>query len=163
MPAIRPLGAGLIAALVLTAASAGATHAAFQTVQLNVTAAPAGATVTIHVEMNSRRFSANPASKLVIVDQSTADQAPSADQCDEIAGARVVAELVWEEATITFSGKSYPGFIADGAFTVPDSLPGHYYLGENSTALNNGCHVFTAFEILETALPDTAMGIISGD
>lgn len=63
--------------------------------------------------------------------------------------------MTWDAATIEFQGASYPGFVAQAAFIVPDVPVGSYLLGETLNGVTGtGCHVFTPFEVV---LPDTAM------
>jgi hypothetical protein len=154
----RSVAASLLAAALLLALSTSAALAAFQTVTLNVTAAPVGASVTMRVEI-SVRTGGFPRRVLYVVGQDAFNQSPRDLFCGQIAGATRVGDLSWQEATIQFEGQSYAGFVGGGVFTVPSLPLGAYYLAESidSEHAGPGCHQFIVFEITSSSLPDTRM------
>jgi hypothetical protein len=154
MPLRRTL-APLSASILLLLAAATTALAAFQTVQLSATSAPVGTAITGKIEISGRATTENP-SALYLVPQAALDADESA-HCDDVTGAAVVGQLAWVEAPVESGGTSYPGFVADVAFTVPEVPWGVYYLAESIEAAGTGCHAFAQFGV-GVELPDTATG-----
>lgn len=156
MTTIRSATTALFAAALLLAVSVGTALAAFQTVTLSAPAAPVGASVTVNVEI-SVRTGGYPTSELYLVAQDAFEQSPSDAFCGQIAGAIMVGDLSWQEATIEFQGQQYAGFVGEGGFTVPNTALGAYYLTESfdSEHAGPGCHRFTGFAVTSTSVPDT--------
>ena len=148
---LAPLGASIL----LLLASATSALAAFQNVRLSATSAPVGTEITGRIEISARGSTDDP-SALFLVPQAALDADASA-QCDDMTGATTVGQLAWDEATIVFEGRgaSYPGFVADVTFTVPDVPLGIYYLAESIESEGTGCFWFTQFGV-GVELPDTA-------
>ena len=67
----------------------------------------------------------------------------------------VVGHLAWHAASVEFQGATYPGFIGEGSFTVPDVETGIYVLSGILDDPFTGCHVFAPFGV-GMDLPDTA-------
>ena len=155
MSPLRSVATALVAAGFAIAVSAQPSLAAFQNVELSPRTGPAGTQVTMHAEM-SARVGGPLAGALVLVGEAALGAEPSISHCEEVPGARVVAEMIWKSAAIEFQGQPYSGYVSDTAFTVPDVPNGTYHLAESIDATGTGCHVFATFEVT-AGLPDTAM------
>jgi hypothetical protein len=147
--AASALATGLILAMASTAL------AAFQIVQLSVSSAPVGGDVTIRVDA-SHMIGGSQQSELFLILQTAYDASPAPDQCDEIAGAAIVGTLQWQSATVEFQGATYPGFVGEGSFTVPNVETGVYVIAGILDNKHTGCHVFAPFGV-GMELPDTAL------
>lgn len=138
-------------------ATAGTTMAAFQIVDMSATSGESGAGVAIRVD-GSHRIGGSERSQLFLVPRKAYEASPEPARCDEIPGATVVGELQWEAATVEFQGKTYPGFVGTGSFTVPDVTTGIYVVAGVVDNPYTGCHVFAPFGV-GMDLPDTATAI----
>ncbi len=157
MPLLRSLFA-LGASFLLVLAGATSAAAAFQTVQLSTTSAPVGTAITMHVEISGLLATENPTALYVVPKGALGlDGDHSASHCEDVTGATIVGELLWDEAPIAFEGSTYPGFVADVAFTVPEVPLGIYDLAMSVEAEGTGCHQFAQFGV-GVELPDTAIG-----
>ncbi len=147
---------GLGAVITLAAISTGVALGAVQRATLTPQEAPAGASVTIHVETTARQAGTRPGI-LIMVAVAAFETSPPADQCDEIAGSAAVAEMTWQSGAVAFGDGVYDGYVGDATFVVPALPPGSYYLGENVAFIGTGCHIFATLEVTSGLLPDTAM------
>ena len=155
MASLRSIAAAFVAAAFVIAISSQPSLAAFQNVEVSPAAGPAGTRVTMHAEMNHRWRGAL-AGTLVLVGQAALAAEPSISHCEDVPGARVVAEMTWLATAIEFQGLPYEGYVSDTTFIVPDVPTGTYHLAESIDATGTGCHVFASFEVT-AGLPDTAM------
>jgi hypothetical protein len=151
---VRTAVAALALALSGLLASTGIALAAFQTVHLSVTSGEPGVDVSVRVD-GSLLIGGSEHSELFLVSKDAYDASPEPAHCDEIPGATAVGALQWHAATVAFQGKTYPGFVGTGSFTVPDVATGIYVISGILDNQFTGCHPFALFGV-GMDLPDTA-------
>lgn len=147
--------AGIVVSLAAFALTATVALAAVQRATLSVAAAPPGAEVTLRVDTTAR-IARTDEGLLLLVPVADFEAAAAAARCEAIDGSTELAAMAWRAETVEFSGTSYPGFVGEATFIVPEVPAGTYSLAESSDARGTGCHIFAAFSVTAAALPDTA-------
>jgi hypothetical protein len=143
-----------VAALVLVAATPGASLAAFQIVELSAETVVPGTTVTMHVEMT--RVAGTEPSSLFLIPSGTFGDSPSHESCEDVARAVEVGETHWQTGMVEFEGTLYEGVIGGATFRVPDLPADTYRIAETIDVRGTGCHIFAVIQVV-AALPDTAL------
>jgi hypothetical protein len=134
----------------------GPSLAAVQRATLSLEAARPGDRVTLHVEATAR-LAGTDDGFLILVPEGALEQAEEASHCEDIEGATLLGEMTWQAAMVEFAGVSYPGFVGDAQFIVPQVPDGAYYLAESIEATGTGCHVFASFTVNTSLVGDTAI------
>ena len=147
-----------VAALVLVAATPGASLAAFQIVELSAETVVPGAVVTMRVEMT--RIAGTEPSPLFLIPSGTFGDSPSNNEsCEDVARAIEVGETHWQAGMVEFEGALYEGVIGGATFTVPDLQADTYRIAETIDAQGTLlCHIFAAIQVV-ASLPDTALPV----
>jgi hypothetical protein len=153
---LRPPAVGLVAGTLVAMVAVESSLAAVQRATLSLEAARPGDHVTLHVEATAR-FAGTDAGFLILVPEGALERAAEATHCEDIDGATALGEMTWQAAMVEFAGVSYPGFVGDAQFTVPQVPDGAYNLAESIEATGTGCHVFASFTVTTSPLGDTAM------
>jgi hypothetical protein len=138
-------------------ASAGTTMAAFQIVNLSATSGEPGAVIAMRVDA-SHLIGGSEQSEVFLLPRNAYEGSPEPTRCDDVPSATVVGELLWHDAPVEFEEKTYPGFVGNGSFTVPDVETGIYVVAGILDNRYTGCHVFSLFGV-GMQLPDTATAI----
>ena len=149
-----------VAALVLVAATAGISRAAFQVVELSAEIVVPGTVVTMRAAMSGRLVGTEPAA-LFLIPSGTFGDSPESLQCEQVGRAVEVGVTHWQVGTVEFEGQSYDGVIGEATFTVPDLPADTYRIAESIDAEGTGCHVFSSIEVV-AHLPNTALPIRGG-
>ena len=149
--AIRRSLIALVAAAGSLVAGAGTAFAAFYFVTLSTSSGPVGTEVAIRIDASHNVGGSN-RSQLFLIRRNAFDES---QPCNDLPGAVVVGEVTWTEATVKFEDQSYPGFVGEGFFTVPEVPLATYFIAENVSFVGTSCFRYDSFEV-STSLPDSA-------
>jgi hypothetical protein len=126
--------------------TAGTTMAAFQIVEMSATSGEPGADIAMRVDA-SHLIGGLEQSELFLIPRTAHQASPEPARCDEIPGATVVGKLRWQSESVEFRGNTYPGYVGNGSFTVPDVERGIYVVSGILDDPYTGCHVFGLFGV----------------
>ena len=150
--AIRRSLIAFVAAAGCLVAGAGTAFAAFYFVTLSTSSGPVGTEVAIRIDA-SGNVGGSSSSELFLIRRNVFDER---QRCNDLPGAVVVGEVTWREGTVEFQDQSYPGFVGEGSFTVPEVPLATYIIAENVSFVGNLCFRYDSF-VVSTSLPDGAM------